>query len=323
MAMKILPSFCVLIAFVLALPHSLHAQDYPAKPVRIIVPFQPGGGSDTLARLLAEKLNAKWGQPVIVENRAGAGGNLGAEFVAKSLPDGYTLLISSPGPVVINKSLYARLGFDPDGFVPVSIIATNYGVLAVHPKVGLDSIAQLIAAAKASPDKLNYASAGSGTTPHLAGELFKSLAGVRITHVPYKGAGPGFAGLLGGEVDMMFVDVFIALPHVRSGKLRAIALGGGNRNPLLPGVPVMSEALPGFDYQVWQGMVAPAGTPAGVVGRLSAAVAEVVKQSDVSKRLSDVGLEAVGSTPAEMTLIMRQDRERWGKVIRETGAKAD
>jgi tripartite-type tricarboxylate transporter receptor subunit TctC len=285
-----------LLTLALALPLALHAQDYPAKPVRIVVPFLPGGGSDTLARLLAEKLSAKWGQPVVVENRAGAGGNLGAGFVAQSPPDGYTVLISSPGPVVINQSLYKGLAFDPDGFVPVSIIATNYGVLAVHPRAGMDSVAQLIAYARASPDKLNFASAGSGTTPHLAGELFKSLAGVRITHVPYKGAGPGFAGLLGGEVDMMFVDVFIALPHVRSGKLRALALGGGRRNPLLPGVPVLSEVLPGFDYQVWQGMVAPAGTPAAVVARLSGAVAEAVRQADVVKRLADVGLEAVGST---------------------------
>lgn len=319
--MRLLPSLCALAALAFSL--SPNAQDFPTKPVRIIVPFQPGGGSDTLARLLAEKLNAKWNQPVSVENRAGAGGNLGAEFVAKAAPDGYILLISSPGPVVINKSLYAKLGFDPDTFVPVSIIATNYGVLAVHPKVGLETVAQLIATARATPDKLNYASAGSGTTPHLAGELFKSLAGVRITHVPYKGAGPGFAGLLGGEVDMMFVDVFIALPHVRSGKLLALALGGGKRNPLLPNVPVMSEVLPGFDYQVWQGMVAPGGTPADVVGRLSAAVAEAVRQPDVVKRLSDVGLESVGSTPAGMGAVMKQDRERWGRVVRETGAKAD
>ena len=307
----------------LALPLALHAQDYPAKPVRIVVPFQPGGGSDTLGRLLAEKLSARWGQPVVVENRAGAGGNVGAGFVAQSPPDGYTLLLSSPGPVVINKSLYGSLPFDPDLFVPVSIIATNYGVLAVHPRAGLDSVAALIGAARAAPDKLNYASAGSGTTPHLAGELFKSLSGVRITHVPYKGAGPGFAGLLGGEVDMMFVDVFIALPHVRSGKLRALALGGGRRNPLLPGVPVLSEVLPGFEYSVWQGLVAPSGTPAAVASRLSAAVAEVVRQPDVVKRLADVGLEAVGSTPAEMGAVMRQDRERWGKVVRETGARAD
>ena len=251
----------LLLAAALAFPLASPAQEYPARPIRIVVPFQPGGGSDTLARLLGEKLTARWSQPVIVENRAGAGGNLGAEFVARSAPDGYTLFLSSPGPLVVNKSLYASLPFDPDAFVPVSIIATNYSVLAVHPRAGLDSVAALIAYARASPDKLNYASAGSGTTPHLAGELFKSLAGVRITHVPYKGAGPGFAGLLGGEVDMMFVDVFIALPHVRSGKLRAIALGGGRRNPLFPGVPVMAEAVPGFDYQVWQGIVAPSGHP--------------------------------------------------------------
>ncbi|MFM9980834.1 MAG: Bug family tripartite tricarboxylate transporter substrate binding protein, partial [Burkholderiales bacterium] len=166
-----------LLLLALALPLSLHAQDYPSRPVRIVVPFQPGGGSDTLGRLLAEKLTARWGQPVVVENRAGAGGNLGAGFVAQALADGHTLLLSSPGPVVINQSLYKSLPFDPDGFVPVSVIATNYGVLALHPRTGLADVAALVAAARAAPDKLNFASAGSGTTPHLAGELFKSMAG--------------------------------------------------------------------------------------------------------------------------------------------------
>ena len=312
-----------LLLLALALPLALHAQDYPSRPVRIVVPFQPGGGSDTLGRLLAEKLTARWGQPVVVENRAGAGGNLGAGFVAQSSPDGHTLLLSSPGPVVINQSLYKSLPFDPDGFVPVSVIATNYGVLAVHPRTGLADVAALVAAARAAPDKLNFASAGSGTTPHLAGELFKSLAGVRLTHVPYKGAGPGFAALLAGEVDLMFVDVFIALPHVRVGRLRALALGGGARNPLLPGVPVLGEVLPGFEYSVWQGLVAPFGTPASVASRISGAVADIVRQPDVAKRLADVGLEAVGSSPAEMGAMMRQDRERWGKVVKETGARAD
>jgi len=201
------PALLLLPFLLLATALPLSAQEFPTRPVRLIVPFQPGGGSDTLARMPAEKLSAKWAQPVIVENRTGAGGNLGAEFVAKSSPDGYTMLVSSPGPVVINKSLYSKLGHDPDGFVPVGIIATNYCVLAVHPKAGADSVASLIALARANPDKLNYSSAGSGTSLHLAGELFKSLNGVRITHVPYKGAGPGFAALLGGEVDMMFVDV--------------------------------------------------------------------------------------------------------------------
>ncbi len=312
-----------LLLLALALPLALHAQDYPSRPVRIVVPFQPGGGSDTLGRLLAEKLTARWGQPVVVENRAGAGGNLGAGFVAQALADGHTLLLSSPGPVVINQSLYKSLPFDPDGFVPVSVIATNYGVLALHPRTGLADVAALVAAARAAPDKLNFASAGSGTTPHLAGELFKSMAGVRLTHVPYKGAGPGFAALLAGEVDLMFVDVFIALPHVRAGRLRALALGGGARNPLLPGVPVMSEVLPGFEYSVWQGLVAPAGTPAAVAARISGAVADIVRQPDIARRLADVGLEAVGSSPAEMGAVMRQDRERWGKVVRETGARAD
>ncbi len=311
------------LALFAALPAFAAAQDYPARPIRVVVPFPPGGGSDLLARLLGEKLQAKWGQPLIVENRTGAGGNLAAEFVARAAPDGYTLLLSSPGPVVINKSLYSSLPFDPDAFVPVGIIATTYGVLVVHPKTGLESVAALIAYARANPDKLNYASAGSGTTPHLAAELLKSSAGLRITHVPYKGVGPGFAAVLGGESDLMFVDLFLALPHVRSGKLRALALGGGKRNPLLPGVPVMSEVLPGFDYQVWQGIVAPAGTPAAVVAKLSAAVGDVVRMPEVAKRLADSGLEPVGSTAVEMGVVMRQDRERWGKVVRETGARAD
>ncbi|HEY4372243.1 MAG TPA: tripartite tricarboxylate transporter substrate binding protein [Burkholderiales bacterium] len=313
----------LLCAAALLFTAAAQAQDYPVKPIRLVIPFQPGGGSDTLARLLGERLTAKWKQPVIVENHAGAGGNLGAELVARAQPDGYTLLVSSPGPVVINKSLYEKLAFDPDGFEPVSIIATNYGVLAVNPKAHLDSVPQLIAYARANPDKLNYASAGSGTTPHLAGELFKSLAGIRMTHVPYKGAGPAFTALLGGEVDMMFVDVFIALPHVRTGRLHALALGGGKRNPLLPGVPVMAEIVPGFDYQVWQSMVAPSGTPQAIRARLAQAVAEIVQQPEMRKKLADIGLETVGSTPAEMTRVMRADRERWGRVIRATGARAD
>lgn len=313
----------LLCAAALAMAAASHAQDYPAKPIRLVIPFQPGGGSDTLARLLGERLTAKWKQPVIVENHAGAGGNLGAEIVARAQPDGYTLLVSSPGPVVINKSLYEKLAFDPDGFEPVGIIATNYGVLAVNPKAGLESVPQLIAYAKANPDKLNFASAGSGTTPHLAGELFKSLAGIKLVHVPYKGAGPAFTALLGGEVDMMFVDVFIALPHVKTGRLRALALGGGARNPLFPNVPVMAEIVPGFDYQVWQGMVAPAGTPAAIRAKLAQAVAEAVQQPEMRKKLADIGLEAVGGTPADMGRVMRADRERWGQVIRATGARAD
>lgn len=307
----------------LLLPVGALAQDFPTKPVRIVVPFQPGGGSDTLARLLGEKIGPKWGQPIVVENRTGAGGNVGAEFVAKAAPDGYTLFLSSPGPLVINKSLYAKLAFDPEAFVPIGIIATNFSVLAAHPKTGVDSVPALIAYARANPDKLNYASGGSGTTPHLAMELLKSLSGVRITHVPYKGVAPGFTALLGGETDLMFVDTYLALPHVRTGKIRALALGGGARSALLPGVPVMSEIVPGFDYQVWQGMVAPAGTSAAVVTKVSAAIAEAVKQPDVVKRLADMGLETVGSTPGEMAAVMKADRERWGRVIRETGAKAD
>lgn len=298
-------------------------QEFPSKPVRLIVPFPTGGGSDLLARILAQRLHTKWGQPVIVENRAGAGGNLGAEYVARSEPDGHTLLISSPGPLVINKNLYEKLGFDPDTLVPVSIVARNYAVLVAHPKVGVKDVRQLVALAKAQPDRLNYATPGNGSTPHLATELFKSMAGVKMAHVPYKGSGPAFTDLLGGQVDVMFADVFTALQHIRSGKLHALALGGGKRDPLLPNVPVMAEVIPGFGYMVWQGVVAPAGTPPVVTGNLSSAIAEVLNQPDVAKRLSEVGLEPVGSTPAEMAQVMNADRRRWGTVIRATGAKAD
>lgn len=310
----------VLCALALAFALAAGAQDYPSKPIKIIVPNPPGGGNDLVARFVMERLRDKWGQPVIVENRAGASGSIGAELVAKSPPDGYTLLVSPPASLVINKSLYPKLAYDPDAFVPVSIIVSGAGVLVVHPAVAAHNVQQLIAFAKANPDKLNYASQGTGTIAHLAGELFQSITGARSVHVPYKGSGPAIAGLLAGQVSMMFSELAPALPHINAGKLRMLAVGSEKRLASLPDVPALSEALPGFAFSYWIGMVAPAGTPAAIADKLSGAVAEL-KQGEAGKRLTDMSLEPVGSTPAQTAAFMKRESERWGNVIRVTGTK--
>lgn len=300
-----------------------HAQAYPAKPIRIIVPFPPGGSTDIWARIFADKLRAKWGQPVLIENRAGAGGNVGAEVVARSAPDGYTLLITAPGPLVINRALFGNLNFDPDAFVPVSIMAANSSILAVHPKVPVQTMAELIAYARANPGKLNYASAGAGSTQHLAGEMLASKAGLKMTHVPYKGNGPALTDLLGGQVEMMFVELSTALPHVRSGKLRALAVGNDQRTSILPNLATLGETVPGMIMVSWIGMVAPPGTPQTIATQLADALKESLRLPDVVQKLNELNVEAVGSSPAEMAKIMKEDTERWGAIIRATGAKAN
>jgi tripartite-type tricarboxylate transporter receptor subunit TctC len=309
----------ILLALLLGWALNAHAQDYPHKPIKIIVPVPPGGGADRIARLVADGLQKKLGQPVIVENRSGAAGNIGADGVAKAAPDGYTLLASPPGPLVVNKSLYPKLSYDSDAFVPVSLMATTPFVLVVPPKLAAENLQQLIAFAKANPDRLNYASGGPGTTSHLAAELFKSMAGVKIVHVPYKGTGPALTDLLGGQVEMLFLEFGTALQYVRTGKLRALAVGGAKRNPLLPDVPAVAEQLPGFVAVTWHGMVAPPKTPPAIANLLSHAVAETLQQPEVAKRLLDLSIDAVGSTPAEMTQFVRQEDKRWGNVIRVTG----
>ena len=306
----------VLLAAAAAFAFSVQAQDYPSSPIKFVVPSAPGATTDALARIVGEQLQRKWGQPVIVENRAGAGGNIGAEYAIKANPDGYTLLFSYPAPVVVNKSLYAKLSFDPDGFVPVSLVGTAPLVLAVPPKVAAKSVQELIAFAKANPDRLNYASQGSGTTGHLAAELFKSMAGVSIVHVPYKSSAPAQTALLSGEVDMMLVELSSVLPQISAGKLRALAVGSEKRNPFLPDVPAMAEVLPGYVALTWFGVVAPPKTPPAIVNKLAAAVGEALKQPDVAKKLHGMTVDAIGSTSAEMALFMRQERERWADVIR-------
>ena len=300
------------------------AAGFPAKPIRIIVPFPAGGTADILPRVLAEKLSARWNQGVLVENRAGAGGNIGAEAVAKAEPDGYTLLSSPPGPLTINHNLYARLAFDPTAFVPVTVIAAVPNVLLVNPKVAANTVQELIAYARSNADKLNYASQGSGSTSHLTAEMFRSMAGVRITHVPYKGTAPALTDLLGGQVDMMFDNLGVSLQHVRSGKLKVLAVGSEKRIASLPGVPTVAESgLPGFAGVTWFGVVAPPQTPADIAAKLSAAIAEALRNPDVQKRLQDLSAEPVGNTPEQMAAFMRNDTERWRRVIQAAGVKVD
>ena len=314
----------MLLVAALAFSTVADAQDYPSKPIKVIVPYPPGGGmADRLARLVAEKFQGKWGQPVVVENRAGASANIGAEYVAKATPDGYTLLYLETGPLVFNKSLFAKLAYDPDAFVPVSVMVSSPNVLIVHPKVPAESLQQLIAFARANPDRLDYASNGSGGAPHLTAELFKSMAGIKIVHVPYKGVPPALTDLLGGQVDMMFVGLGTVLQHVRAGKLRVLAVGSQKRQPGLPDVPAMSEVLPGFVSGGSFGMVAPPRTPPAIANKLSAAIAELLKQPDVEKQLLNLNLNVIGGTPADMALFLRQERERWGKLIRAIGVTVD
>ncbi|MGA7789180.1 MAG: tripartite tricarboxylate transporter substrate binding protein [Xanthobacteraceae bacterium] len=320
--MKRIVRLLMMAAIGFGIPLCSQAQTYPAKPIKIIVPSPGGATTDTLARIIAGKLQEKWGQPVIVENRGGAAGNIGAEEAFKSAPDGYTLLFSYPAPLVVNKSLYAKLDYDPDGFVPISLVAVVPLVLAVTPSLTVTNVQQLIAFAKAHPNQLNYASQGYGTSGHLAGELFKSIAGIEIVHVPYKGSMPALTDLLGGQVQMMFIELSTVLGQIKTGKLRALAVGSERRSQFLPDVPAMAEVLPGFQASTWFGMVAPPGTPAEIVGKVSSAVADAIHEPDVEKRFVDISATVVGDTSAEMAVFLSQERERWGKVIRATGARA-
>ncbi len=313
----------VLLAAAAALPFAVRAQEanYPANPIHLIVPSAAGATTDALARIVGERFQRKWGQPVVVEDRAGAAGNIGAEYAFKANPDGYTLLFSYPAPLVVNKSLYSRLSFDPDQFVPVSLAGSAPLVLAVNMKVPATTVQQLIAFAKANPGKLNYASQGSGTTGHLGAELFNSLVGVRTTHVPYKGSAPAITDLLAGQVDMFFVELPTVLQLIAGGKLRALAVGSEKRSGFLPDVPAMSEVVPGFVALTWFGLVAPPKTPAAIANKLSAALVEAMHDPEVSKKMQSMSLDAIGNTPAEMAQFLKEERERWGKVIQAAGVK--
>ena len=303
---------------------TVSAQDWPQKTVRIIVPFPAGGSADLLPRYVGERLSQQWGQPVIVDNRPGAAGNIGATAAFQAEPDGYTLLSAPPPPLVINRLLYPKLGYDSAQFVPMTVIAAIPNVLLVNPKVSATSVGEFIALVKGNPGKLNYASQGNGTTSHLTAELFKSMAGgLQIAHVPYKGTAPALTDLLGGQVDLMFDNLGVSLPHVRSGKLKALAVASRTRVSSLPGTPTLAETLPGFEAVAWFGIVGPPKTPSAIAERVASGVAEALKNPEVLRRLAEMAAEPMGLNPAETAAFMKQETERWSAVIRSAGVKLE
>jgi len=309
---------------VLLLASSVHAQEWPSRAVRIIVPFPPGGSADLLPRAIQEELQKRWGQPVVVENRPGAAGNIGAEAVFRAEPDGYTLLSAPPPPLVINRLLYPKLAYDSTQFVPATVIGAIPNVLLVHSKVPASTVAEFIALVKNSPGKFNYASQGNGTTSHLTAELFKSMAGgLQIAHIPYKGTAPALTDLLGGQVDMMCDNLGVSLPHVRSGKLKALGVASPRRIKGMPDVPALSETLPGFESVAWFGIVAPPKTPMAIAQRISLSTVEALKSAEVQKRLAELSAEPMGLTPEETAAYMKRETERWGAVIKAAGVKLD
>ena len=299
-----------------------HAQSFPAKPVRLIVPFAPGGSTDIVARVLGQKLNEMWGQPVLVDNRAGGSTVIGTEIVAKAPPDGHTLLVT-PAPFTIVPSLVPKLPYDPQkDFEPITLINTTPLVVVVHPGVPVKSMKDLIALAKSKPGTLNYGSSGSGGSNHLAGELFNSMAGVKMVHVPYKGNAPALTDLVGGHVDVVFNGLTSALPFIKSGKLRALGMTSLNRSATLPQVPTLDEAgLKGFQAVAWNGLTAPARTPKNVIDKLNADVLKVVRAPELVEKLRAEGSDPVGSSVEQYTAFLRDEIAKWGKVIRAANVK--
>ena len=306
----------VLFALALSAVFTAGAQTYPAKSVRILVPFPPGGTADLLTRLTAEKMSASFGQQFVVENRAGAGGNLAAEHVARAEPDGYTLLASPPHLLTINPLLY-KLSFDPTKLAPVSIIAMYPNVLLAGPKLRAASLQEVIAQARERPGAIAIASQGNGTLSHLAAELLKSMAKIDLLHVPYKGTAPAMTDLLGGQVELMFDNLITAMPHVKSGKLRLLGVGGERRIAAFPDVPAITELLPGFRSETWMALVAPPATPSAITEKLSAAVRRAVQEPDFQRLITEMQAEPVGNRPREMAEVIRQESERWSRVIRD------
>ncbi|KDP87444.1 LacI family transcriptional regulator [Cupriavidus sp. SK-3] len=311
----------VLAALPLA-PAQAHAE-YPDKPIRLVVPYTPGGVTDLLARAVAKALSERVQQSVIVDNRAGAGGNIGAEVVAKSPADGYTLLMGSAATQAINASLYKRLPYDHiKDFAPITLVAEVPNILVVNPLIPARNVSELIAYGKANPDKLSFGSSGTGGTIHLSGELFKSMAGVKMLHVPYKGSAPAVSDLLAGQINLMF-DSSVA-PYVKSGKLRALAVTSAKRSPVLPDVPTMAEAgLPGYEATAWFGILAPAGTPPAIVDKLSRNLVAILRDAQMRKWMQSQGADAIGDTPSEFAAYIKTETAKWARVVKEAGISAD
>ena len=322
---KILEIIWLIIALVCAVATGAHAQPFPAKPIRLIVPFPPGGAVDFFARVVQASLTENLGVPIVIENKAGASGMIGAEFVARAPADGYTLLIGNIASLAINVGVYPKMTYDPTkDFTPiVRTVDVNYA-LVVNPVVPARTVAELIAYARANPGKLAYGSAGSGSLPHLATELMKAQTGIDVVHVPYKGGGPMVTDLLGGSVQMVIADQANLMPHVATGKLRAVAVAGPQRSPNAPELPTMAEsALTGFDATAWQGVVGPAGMPPDVVRRLNEAFNRVMAMPDVRAKLIGGGVDPVGGTPEAFGNFIRAEIAKWSKIARDVGARAE
>jgi tripartite-type tricarboxylate transporter receptor subunit TctC len=302
---------------------ALAQADYPSRAIKIIVPLAPGGTADILPRIIGEKLSIRFSQPVVIENRAGGGQHIGTEAVARAEPDGYTLLASAAGPLVINPSLTPNLSYDPTAFAPITIMASLPYVLVVNPRVPASTVAELVAYAKAHPDKLNYAAPGGGSQTQLAVEWLKILSATRMTYVPYKGSAPAVADLVAGHVDLMFDNLGNSLQHIRAGRLRALALANEQRLADFPDLPVMAESYPGFVATSWFALLAPPKTPAAIVDRLWQAAAETLRMPDIEARLRSLGAAPGGSTPSATGAFLRQETERWSKVIAQANIKPE
>jgi tripartite-type tricarboxylate transporter receptor subunit TctC len=297
---------------------------WPAKPIRLISPFPPGAVVDTLCRTLAAPLGELLGQPVVVENRTGAGGNIGMDLVAKAPADGYTIGMGGIGTHGINPSVYAKMPFDPvRDFAPITFVASNINVLVVHPSLPVQDVPQLVAYAKANPGKLAFGSAGTGTSQHLAGELFKQLTGVDMTHVPYKGAGPAVSDLVAGQIPLMFADISAALGHIRAGRLRALGVTTRERTPLVNVATVIEQGVPEFDVNAWFGLFAPAATPREIVARLNADAAKALRLPATRERLQSLGLDPAPNTPAQFAQLIRAELDRWASVARAVNIRAE
>ena len=304
---------------------TLALAQYPAKPIHLIVPFPPGGGNDTVARAIAQQISPELGQPVVIDNRPGAGGSVGAELAAKAAPDGYTLFLAGVGSHVVNPNLHKKLGYDPlKDFAPITLIASAPSVLVVNPKVPAQNIAEFTAYARAHPGVLNYASNGNGSAAQLAAAMYESMAGVKMVHVPYKGIAPAMTDLMGGEVQLMFGTVVALVPHIQAGKLRALAVTGKKRSALLPEIPTLRESgVPEYEAGSWYGIEAPAGTPRPIIDQLNAAMVKALKQPEVARRLALDGAEVIGSTPEEFGAHIKAELERVGQVVRAAGIQIE
>jgi tripartite-type tricarboxylate transporter receptor subunit TctC len=311
------------LAAMLAAWPAAQAQDYPSRAVKIIVPFPAGGTADVMPRIFTEWLAKKWGQPVVIENRTGAAGNIGAEAVAKADPDGYTLLAAPPPPLVINHNLYPKLGYDPTEFVPIVIMGRVPNALVVNAKLPFASVADVISYAKANPGKLTCATQGNGTTSHLTSELFQLMAGVKFQQVPYRGSAPALTDLAAGTVDLMFDNLGVSLALVRGGQLKLLGVATSNRTAALPDVPTIAETLPGFESGAWFAIVAPPKTPAAIVDKINADVNAALRERDIRERLAQLSAEPIGGTPQATAAFMREEIERWAKLIKAANVKLD